>query len=90
MTNKTDTRAALDGFDRMIRNGSWPNSIEPHLKTIRKALEQPKLSDDEVDGLKQKDDIEIPWHEVHKDSFDSGFLNGWNDCIDHLKQKGVL
>jgi hypothetical protein len=50
---------------------------------IRADLSRPRLTDEEVEKLKAKTDGLENEAVAH-------YYDGWNDCIDHLRQRGII
>lgn len=88
MTTNKEALDALDDLRSFIKSESEPIYLKEHMQdveTIRQALQRPQI---DVEELKKDSSIfdgnqYVPTASCH-------FDKGWNDCIDHLNEKGYL
>ncbi len=83
---KTDKQKALEWFERyvigsdpiLITDSQFHKWREP-IEAIRKALQEPV----DLEALKKDESLADTVTELR-------ILKGWNDCLDHLREKGII
>lgn len=86
----TEFKEALEAFKRVFdKRADYEHDLFSHEEYIAicKALQQADAQSVDVEGLKRE-----PYeHYVPTTEYEQSIANtGWNDCIDHLKEIGVL
>lgn len=60
------------------------HEVEGDTEYLRADLSRPRLTDEEVEGLKKGTFY------MDAETAEYWEANGWNDCIDHLRQRGII
>lgn len=83
MTPAPDRKSALEAFDRMTENGSWPTSLDGHLDTIRAALSDQSAVD--VTKRRVMPDFNDDFTSQEEYEKACAFNRGYNKAIDDLR-----